>query len=307
MKPSFYKQTDSRWSGVSGNRATIGKNGCGPTSIANVASVLVRSSITPAEVFRYMASHYYVGAAGSTWNGITETLKHFGITKFTVTSNAAAAKESIRDGCWIIGVVTVSRWTRGGHFIVVYGLTPKDRCLISDSASSADYRQKDGPWSEYKAAERMQWIRIDPKDYPNAPGREKTTDAVTMYVSDAYANIRKGRGTEYGVKAKIKRGEKLTLYSYKAGWYRIKSGKYKGYYIAECTLSKYQPYVHIFKALEAMNVRSGYTTKASIRKVIPAGTKVKSSKRKGDWIYAPAEKGWICTQQGRRTYLQKLK
>lgn len=307
MKPSFYKQTDKQWASVSGNGATVGKNGCGPTSIANVASVLVRSSITPAEVFRYMASRHYVGAAGSTWNGITETLKHFGINKFTVTSNAAAAKEAIRDGCWIIGVVTVSRWTRGGHFIVVYGLTSKDRCLISDSASFADYRQKDGPWSEYKAAERMQWIRIDPKDYPNAPGKQKKTTAYTMYVSDAYANVRKGRGVQYGVKAKLKRGTELTLYSYKDGWFRIKSGKYKGYYIAECTLSKYKPYVHIFKALEAMNVRSGYTTRAGILKTIPKGTKVKSSKRKGDWIFAPAPGGWICVQYGGHTYMKMEK
>ena len=307
MRPSFYKQTDPRWASISGNHATVARNGCGPTSVANIASVLVRSSITPGEVFRYMASRYFIGSQGSTWDGITQTLKHFGINKFTVTSNAEAARESIKDGAWLIGVVTTSRWTRGGHFIVLYGLTAKDTCLISDSASSSDYRQKDGPWSEYKRAERMQWIRIDPKDYPKAPGRTKTTETFTMYVSDAYANIRKGPGTEYGVKAKAKRGTKLTLYSYKAGWYRIKSGKYKGYYIAECTLSKYEPYVHIFQALTAMNVRSGYTTRAGIRKTIPKGTKVKSSKRKGDWIYCPAEKGWICTQQGKRTYMQKLK
>lgn len=307
MKPSFYKQTDGHWASVSGNGATVAKNGCGPTAIANVASVLIKSSITPAEVFRYMAAHYYVGSLGSTWNGITDSLKYFGINKFTVTSNAAAAKESLKDGCWLIGVVTTSRWTRGGHFIVLYGITAKNTLLISDSASSSDYRQKDGPWSEYKAAERMQWIRINPKDYPKAPGKAKTTETFTMYVSDAYVNVRKGRGTEYGVKAKLKRGTKLTLYSYKSGWYRIKSGSMKGYYIAECTLSKYEPYVHTFQALAVMNVRNGYTTRAGILKTIPKGTKVKTSKRKGDWIYAPAQKGWICTQQGSKLYMKKLK
>ena len=307
MRPSFYKQTDRRWASVYGNGATVGKNGCGPTSIANVASVLVRSSITPAEVFRYMAKNRYIGPQGSTWNGITATLRHFGINGFTVTSNAASARQALENGMWIIGVVTASRWTRGGHFIVVYGLTQKDRCEISDSASSSDYRQKDGPWSEYKKAERMQWIRIDPKDYPNAPGKQKLTTAYTMYVSDAYANVRKGRGVQYGVKAKLKRGTELTLYSYKDGWFRIKSGKYKGYYIAECTLSKYKPYVHVFTALETMNVRSGYTTRAGILKTIPKGTKVKSSKWKGGWIYAPAQKGWICVEQGGHTYMKMEK
>ena len=306
MKPAFYKQTDARWANVSGNGATVARNGCGPTSIANVASVLIDSKLTPDKVFRYMADHKYIGSQGSTWNGITETLKHYGIN-FTVTSNAAAARQGLENGMWLIGVVTASRWTRGGHFLVLYGLTDQNTCLISDSASSSDYRQKDGPWAEYKLAERMQWIEIDPKDYPNAPGKQKKTTTYTLYVSDAYANIRKGRGVQYGVKGKLKRGTKLTLYSYKDGWYRIKKGKYKGYYIAECTLSKYEPYVHIFRALTPMNVRSGYTTRAAILETIPAGTKIKSSKKKGGWIYAPAEKGWICTELNGKVYLQQIK
>ena len=307
MKPSFYKQTDPKWSGVSGNGATVGKNGCGPTSIANVVSVLVDATVTPATVFRYMADHKYVsGIYGSTWDGITKTLKHFGITKFTVTSNADKARAAIKAGHWLIGVVTYSRWTSGGHFLVLYDLNAKDCCQISDSASSADARQKNGPWNEYKKAERMQWIDIDPKDYPNAPGKVKTSTTYTLFVSDAYANVRKGRGTNYGVKGILKRGTKLTLYSYKNGWYRIKEGTYKGYYISEKTLSKYKPYEKVFKLLEDMNLRKGYSTKTEIIKTIPKGTKVKSSKKKGNWIYVPLLKGWICIKSGEKTYLKEV-
>ena len=308
MKPNFYKQYDSDWAGVSGNGATVAKNGCGPTSIANVVSVLVDSKVTPATVFRYMADHKYVsGKWGSTWNGITQTLKHFGVTKFKVTSSADAAKKAIKAGHWVIGVVTYSRWTKGGHFIVLYDLNSKDRCQISDSASSSDARQKNGPWTEYKAAERMQWIDIDPKDYPNAPGKAKKSTTFTLWVSDAYANVRKGRGVKYGVKGILKRGTKLTLYSYSNGWYRIKTGKFKGYYISETTLSKYEPYVKKFELLEEMNLRKGYSTKTDIIKQIPKGTKVKSSKKKGDWIYAPKYKGWICVQSGGKVYLKEVK
>lgn len=308
MKPNFYKQYDARWAGVSGNGATVAKNGCGPTSIANIVSVLVDSKVTPATVFRYMADHKYVGGLqGSTWNGITQTLKHFGITKFTVTSSADAAKKGIKAGHWLIGVVTYSRWTKGGHFIVLYDLNSKDRCQISDSASCSDTRQKNGPWAEYRAAERMQWIDIDPKDYPNAPGKAKTSTTYTLWVSDAYANVRKGRGTQYGVKGILKRGTQLTLYSYSNGWYRIKKGEFKGYYISEKTLSKYEPYVKEFVLLEEMNVRKGYTVKTDIIRTLPKGTKVKSSKKKGNWIYVPKYKGWICVQSGKNVYLEEVK
>ena len=307
MKPNFYKQYDSRWAGVSGNGATVAKNGCGPTAVANVTSAMVNSSITPAQVFRYMAGNHLIGPNGSTWDGITKALKHYGISDFNVTANAEAARKSLKEGRWLIGVVTASRWTRGGHFIVVYGLTAKNTLLISDSASDSDYRQKNGPWAEYKAAERMQWIDIDPEAYQDAPKKKKTSTTYTLYISDAYANIRKGRGIQYGVKGTLPRGTKLKLYSYASGWYRIKAGKYKGYYINEATLSKYQPYVHIFQLRDTMNVRNGYTTRAKIIGTLPAGTKVKSSKRKGDWIYAPAQRGWICTQQGATTYLKLIK
>ena len=308
MKPNFYKQYDKDWAGVSGNGATVAKNGCGPTSIANVVSVLVDSAVTPATVFEYMAAHKYVsGMYGSTWNGITQTLKHFGITKFRVTSSADAAKKAIKAGHWVIGVVTYSRWTSGGHFIVLYDLNSKDCCQISDSASSSDARQKNGPWTEYKAAEREQWIDIDPKDYPNAPGKAKASTVFTLWVSDAYANVRKGRGVKYGVKGILKRGAKLTLYSYSNGWYRIKAGKFKGYYISEKTLSKYEPYVKVFELLEEMNLRKGYSTKTDVIKTLPKGTKVKSSKKKGNWIYVPLYKGWVCVQSGEKTYLKECK
>lgn len=304
IKPSFYKQYDTRWSNVKGNGATIARNGCGPTSVANIASVLVKSSITPKTVFKYMADNKYInGSVGSYWNGITATLKHFNITKFTVTSSAAEAKKSLKKGCWVLATVGPSRWTRGGHFIVVYAIE-NGKCKISDSASSSDYRQNNGPWSEYAAAECQQWIAINPADY-NVK-KAKTTKTYTLYVSDAYANVRKGRGVKYGVKGRLKRGTKLVLYSYKSGWYRIKKGSYKGYYINESVLSKYEPHIARYKLLDNMNVRKGYTTKADIIRVLAKGTTVKSSKIKGDWIYTPKYNGWICIKQGGKKYLKKL-
>lgn len=306
IKPNFYKQTDKRWANVSGNGATIAKNGCGPTSLANVISVLKDPKITPVETFRYLVKHNYIfSSTGTYWSGITDVLKHYGITKFTVTNNATSAKNSLLKGKWVIGTVGKSRWTNGGHYILLYAIE-NNKCQISDSASSADYRQKDGPWSEYAEAEYEQWISIDPKDYKiNIP--ETTTTEIIMYVGDAKANIRSGRGLKYRTVGVVKRGKKFTLYSYKSGWYRIKTGRYKGYYISEKVLSKYKPHVAKYKLLTNMNVRSGYTTKSTILKVLGKGSIVKSSKIKGDWIYVPALKGWIRIKDKTRTYLKEVK
>lgn len=305
-KPNFYKQTDRRWANVSGNGATIARNGCGPTSLANVISVLKDPKITPVDTFKWLVKNKYIyGSTGTYWNGITAALKHYGITKFAVTNNAAKAKSSLLSNKWVIGTVGKSRWTNGGHFILLYGIN-KNKCLISDSASSSDYRQKDGPWSEYARAEYQQWIAIDPKDYIIRKPKTTTLEVV-LYVSDAKANVRSGRSEKYKVVGVVKRSTKLTLYSYKSGWYKIKSGKYKGYFISEKVLSKYKPYVAKFKLLTTMNVRSGYTTKSDVLKVLKKGSTVKSSKLKGNWIYVPAVKGWILIKDKLNTYLKEVK
>lgn len=309
MKPNFYKQYDSRWANYTLKRCNVGRNGCGPTSIANVVSALTHKKVTPKDVFKYMVNHGYIDPVnGSYWNGITETLKHYDIKKFQVTSSQSSARKALQKGHWLIGVVTYSRWTRGGHYITLYGIK-NGKVLVSDSASASDYRQKQGTWNEYARAERMQWIDINPVDYQKETIKKpKTSEIVTLYISDAKANIRKGRGEKYGVKAKLKRGTKLKLYSYKNGWYRIKSGKYKGYYISEKTLSKYKPYISVFTTLTTMNVRDGYTTNGTkVLKTINKGTKFKTSKKKGKWVYAPAYKGWICIQDSTRVYLKEKK
>lgn len=310
LKPNFYKQYDYRWSGYTLKGVSIGANGCGPTSVANVVSALKNSKVTPKDVFKWLVSRGQIyRGVGTAWQGITDALKHYGITKFQVTSNSATAKKSLKKGHWLIGVVARSRWTSGGHFITVYGITSADRLLVSDSASNSDYRQKQGPWKEYRSAERMQWIDIDPSDYEKTASKtNKASVTYTFYVSDAKANVRAGRSESKSTVGKLKRGTKLTLYSYKNGWYKIKSGKYKGYFISEKTLSKYKPHVAIYKTLFVMNVRDGYSKKGtSVIRTIGKGSKVKSSKKKGNWIYVPALKGWICIKDSSKTYLKKVK
>lgn len=310
MKPNFYKQIDSRWATnrykCTGGTMSIGGGGCGPTSIANIVSVLTKE-VTPVDVMKYVCKQgYMIANQGTTWDGITKTLKHYGIDKFTVTYSAKKAKECLKKKMWVLTVVGKSRWTRGGHYIVIYGITSSNKLLISDPASYSDYRQKDGSYSEYSEAMRCAWICINPEDYIKTKAKPKTSKKVTLYVSDSKANIRKGRGKEYGVVAKIKRGTKLTLTSYKNGWYKIDNGEYKNYYIKGSTLSKYEPYVMTFKTLYVMNVRKGYTTKSGIIKTIKKGTKIKSAYRVGNWIYVPSIKGWVCVKNDKQKFLKKV-
>lgn len=312
IKPYFWKQTDSRWRNKRIGSMTLGSGGCGPTAIANTISPLLKKNITPPKVWDYMKKHnYIIPGRGSLWNGITQTLKHYGI-KFSVTYSDAEVKKCLERGEWLIALAGASRWTTSGHYFTIYGLKSNGKILVSDPASSSDYRQKDGTLAEYLRANKCNWIRINPKDYPggqSAPKKEKTTKTVIMYVDTAKANVRKGRGLKYGVKAVVSRGDKLKLYSLQDGWYRIKSGKYKGYYIAESVLTRFEPYVHTYKTLFRMNVRKGAGQSTAIKGTVNKGVKLTSSKRSGDWLYFPALKGWVRRISGdnKKLYLKKIK
>ena len=129
-----------------------------------------------------------------------------------------------------------------------------------------------------------------------------------MYV-DQNANVRQGPGMNYKVAAIIKEGTKLTLKAAAGRWYKITSGKYKGLYIAETVLTRFKPYKHTFKALYDMNVRKGATAKSDKVGTAKKGTAINSTKKSGDWIYAPKQEGWIRTisADNKKTYLKKIK
>ena len=309
VKPYFYKQTDSRWASYSWRGMTIGGGGCGPTSIANAASALVKK-VSPKTVFKWLCKNGYIlPGAGTYWSGITAGLKHYGVDKFTVTSDTNKAKACLKKGQWVLTVVGPSRWTSGGHYILIYKLKSNGKLSISDPYSYSNYCQEDAPFSDYARAEKNSWICIDPKDYPKSGGKIKKSKTFLRYTQKANNNIRKGRGTKYGVKAVLKRGVKLILHDYKNGWYRIKAGKYKGYYIHKNNLSTTRKYVHTYQTLRKMNVRAGYTNSAKIIRTVKKGTKLVSSKQMGRWRYFPAVKGWIkrVSSDDKTLYLKKIK
>ena len=315
--PSFMKQTDSRWSAKSfkctdGGYASVGRSGCGPTCVANVVDSLIKA-ITPLTVFKYACEKgYMTSTSGTYWDGITKMLKHYGIDKFEVTSNTIAAKKALLRGHWLIGVVRKSRWTNGGHYILVYKITGSGKIYVSDPAASSDYRQKDGTWKEFTNAVNCMWIDINPADYSGSKKTTKEAKSHTYWVYDENgAELRNGRGKKYTHVATLKYGTKIKVKNLKNKWWQIASGKYEDVcYVSQSSLSKYEPYKATYTVIpkSGLRVRDGYSTKGTkVLKVVKKGTKVKCTKKKGHWIYVPAYKGWMCVKDDKQRYLEKVK
>lgn len=309
FKPNFYKQYDYRWANYSWHGDTIAASGCGPSSIANAVSVLDKlghTKATPKSAFKWICNHgYFYPNQGTAWAGIPACLKQcYGVKSVTETVKRDVVEKALKRNDFVIALMGRGLWTSGGHFVTAYY---KDGYVyISDPASTALYRQKNKFGVFYDQAIKF-WIIDNTKQYVSKEAKAKATKKYTLYVSDKTANIRKGRGTSYGITGTLKRGTKLTLYSYKNEWYRIYDGKFKGYYIHQSTLSKYKPIEATYMTLDTMNVRNGYTTKnTDILRTVKKGTKFKATKKRGNWVYVPKYKGWICIKDSTQTYLKKI-
>ena len=317
IKPSFYKQTDSRWARkgwntTDGGWSSVGPAGCGSTSVANVVNAIIRP-ITPDVVFKYACKHgYQTGNSGLYRYAIPKMLEHYGVKTIDIVPHNADGKKwlkaYLRKNYWAIAIMGPGIWTRGGHYITAYYVDSNDNVYISDPASSAEYRHKNKYSLFWEQQKDVAWCIVDPKSYKRSGTKDKSgkTKSYTLYTNNAHANIRANRTTNSKLVATLSRNKALKVKSLNNGWWQIASGKYKGKYINESNLSKYRTETIVYKTMYTMNVRDGYTTKADIIGKVEKGRAVKSTKQRGRWAYIPSKKGWICIKDDNTTYLKKV-
>lgn len=125
-----FRQYEGAWANnpyPSGN--TMAEQGCGPTAIANILANSILPNISPSDTGTYMNNKgYAIANCGSTWAGMTETLRHFGVdcTYITYPSADSIWGHMNKGNRFIVflfnsgtrGGVT---WTGGGHFIAATG------------------------------------------------------------------------------------------------------------------------------------------------------------------------------------------
>lgn len=323
LKPAFYKQADSRWAKkkykcTDGGYASVGTAGCGPTSVANVVSVL-KKPIRPYTVFKYACKQGYMTSnSGMYRSAVPKLLKHYGISAVEIIPRTVSGKSSLKKylkkNYWAIAIMGKGIWTNGGHYILAYYVDDSNNVYISDSASSAEYRQKnsyDNFWNQQKD---VSWLIVNPKQYiktvtPTTPAKKDKTVAktYTLYTNSSIVNIRAGRGKGYKKIATVGRNKAFKVKNLKNGWWQIASGRYKGKFVSGNRLSKYKTVIKTYKTLYTMNVRDGYSTSGTkIIGKIEKGRAVKSNKQKGNWAYIPSKDGWVCIKDSKKTYLKTV-
>lgn len=134
----YYSQYDSRWASIPyGTTGTVGRSGCGPSSMAIVISSLAGIDADPVFMKLWSEEHgYRVEGAGSSRWLIPKSAQAFGLT---VEECQAYESDRIRtallSGKLIVVIMTRGHFTSGGHFIVLRGITPEGKILVADPAS----------------------------------------------------------------------------------------------------------------------------------------------------------------------------
>ena len=135
----LYLQYNEPWCNYPFGDGTIGNSGCGPTSIAMVASYLTGLEITPDNVAEFLSEDenggrfgHYIPGAGMTHDVWELCAKHYGFIYKEKASGIDEAYQALQSGKVVICSQREGIFTSSGHFIVLSGLWDDGSIKIND-------------------------------------------------------------------------------------------------------------------------------------------------------------------------------
>ncbi len=140
VRTVFYLQTDSRWGNkIYGGEDTIAKYGCGPTSMAIVVSSLTKIGIDPEQMSKWAKDKgYWYPKSGSIHSIVNGTAKAFGLESEGIGNDSSTPekiKKALKNGDMVVALMGKGHFTKGGHFIVLRGITDSGKILVADCNS----------------------------------------------------------------------------------------------------------------------------------------------------------------------------
>ena len=157
-QPVNYKQYDSRWGKIKYSThtvsQTISNSGCGPTSMADIVATWWDKNFTPKEACKLAVDNgYRTYNSGTAWGYFQFMAKRYKASKFVQTSSFATMQACLAVGGYVVVSFKPSKWTKGGHYCVLWKDDGKT-IYVNDPASSSSARAK-GTYSEVKNAAKQ--------------------------------------------------------------------------------------------------------------------------------------------------------
>jgi hypothetical protein len=141
----YYSQFDSRWTNEPyGKQGTIGSSGCGPASLAIAVSTLSTQTVDPAAMANWAYHNgYKCEGNGSYHSLIPEGAAHFGLAvEGAGAEDGQKLADALASGKLVVAIMSQGHFTKGGHFIVLRGVTSAGKILVADPASRSRSEQE---------------------------------------------------------------------------------------------------------------------------------------------------------------------
>ena len=144
MEVMYYNQMDERWADIMyGTSSTIGQGGCGPTSMAIVVSTLTGEAHDSVELAQWsVANGHRCEGNGSYHSLIPAAAAAYGLS-CEKNLDAQGIVDALSSGKLVVVIMSKGHFTKGGHFIVLRGVTSEGKILVADPAS---YGRSEQEW-----------------------------------------------------------------------------------------------------------------------------------------------------------------
>lgn len=114
----------------------IGHYGCGPTAMAMVISSFTDEVWNPRDMAQWAVEHHHwAKGSGSYLSIVPDTAEAFGLSARSLEKTTDAIQSALLSGELVVALMGPGHFTKGGHFILIHGLTLSGSFLVADPNS----------------------------------------------------------------------------------------------------------------------------------------------------------------------------
>lgn len=133
----YFNQGSEAWAEQPYGTDDIGRYGCGPTAMAMVVSSMTGSDSDPLQMAQLAVSLGHWAKRGGSYLSVVEGLAaEAGLTAVSLRERTPdALMDALLGGNLLVALMGPGHFTKGGHFIVLRGVTLSGKILVADPNS----------------------------------------------------------------------------------------------------------------------------------------------------------------------------
>ena len=137
MDLDYFNQSAAPWADQPYGTDDIARYGCGPTAMAMVVNSMTDFYTDPILMARWaVQEHHWAKKSGSYLTIVSGAAEAFGLKAYSIRERTPEAlRAALLSGDLIVALMGPGHFTKGGHFIVLHGVTLSGTLLVADPNS----------------------------------------------------------------------------------------------------------------------------------------------------------------------------